>query len=229
MKSLAINDLPAYGWHKSVDETVRNNQGLVARVAKYYHARVNLSERVDFEDLMQEGRIGVVEAWRRFDPARGLKFSTYAIYWIRQRMARYLTANASELHVPIATKTEQTRAAAAIARKKCVRLDDPWSGSDDGSESDLSGVLGSDDLNHEANSERMWKRAQVERLMRALTPRERVIVREFFEFVRYSDKVATLQSVADRHGVSKERVRQIVAKAVEKMRAEFERGGKRAA
>src|SRR5689334_20247056 len=58
---------------------IERNLGLVQSVARSYSGR-----SVPFEDLVQEGTIGLIRAVEKFDHARGLKFSTYAVWWIRR-------------------------------------------------------------------------------------------------------------------------------------------------
>lgn len=67
----------------TVDEVVEQNMGLVCNMAKKY-AR----NQFEFDDCVQDGVMGMIEAWNRFDPATGNRFSTYAHYWIWQRISR---------------------------------------------------------------------------------------------------------------------------------------------
>jgi RNA polymerase primary sigma factor len=74
-----------------------NNTGLVAFVA-HKHKTINLS----FDDLMQEGSIGLIRAVDRFDAQRGICFSTYAIFWIKQAISRLIVKQEKVVRLPVA-------------------------------------------------------------------------------------------------------------------------------
>jgi RNA polymerase primary sigma factor len=75
---------------------VENNLRLVISVAKRYNFR-----GTGMMDLIQEGNMGLLKAIQKFDPARGFRFSTYATWWIRQSISRYLNENARTIRIPV--------------------------------------------------------------------------------------------------------------------------------
>ncbi len=77
------------------EQLVLANLGFVVAIAREYR---NLG--VPFEDLLNEGNIGLIEAARRFDPSRGTRFITYAVWWIRKAIRRALTRHAGNVYVP---------------------------------------------------------------------------------------------------------------------------------
>ncbi|MEA4811275.1 MAG: sigma-70 family RNA polymerase sigma factor [Anaerolineaceae bacterium] len=77
-------------------ELVENNLRLVISVAKKYNYRGGT-----MMDLIQEGNMGLLKAIQKFDPARGFRFSTYATWWIRQSISRYLNENARTIRIPV--------------------------------------------------------------------------------------------------------------------------------
>ncbi len=77
------------------DRLVEANMRLVINIAKNYH-----NPLVPFEDLVQEGAIGLMTAAERFDPAKGYRFSTYATHWIRQAISRAIDNKAKAIRIP---------------------------------------------------------------------------------------------------------------------------------
>ena len=78
---------------------VEGNIRLVINVAKRYSDRLN--GQIEFQDLINEGVVGLTRAVEKFDPKRGYKFSTYAYWWIRQGITRALSHTASLIRLPM--------------------------------------------------------------------------------------------------------------------------------
>ena len=78
------------------DQLVLRNQGLVGKVARRY-----FDTGLPFEDLMQEGQIGLIKAGERYDPSRGTRFSTYAVWWIRQAIGRAVANTGRTIRLPV--------------------------------------------------------------------------------------------------------------------------------
>ena len=79
----------------SPDELVEHNLRLVAWIARRYQGR-----GLPLEDLISEGHLGLIEASRRWDPERGVRFASYAQWWVRQAMRRALQLQASNVRLP---------------------------------------------------------------------------------------------------------------------------------
>jgi RNA polymerase primary sigma factor len=166
---------------------------------------------VSFLDLIHEGNLGLIEAARRFDPSRNVKFITYAVWWIREAMMHVLS--------------DQTRAfsfppklfAALHNNTGDVSLSDPLNGRDKQSAGELADVLAldlvppiEDEMIHQSDLDGLTA------ALRDLDGKEREVVRLRFGFE--DDEPRTLQEIGDRLHLSRERVRQIESRAKEKLR-----------
>jgi RNA polymerase primary sigma factor len=166
---------------------------------------------VSFLDLIHEGNLGLMEAARRFDPSRNVKFITYAVWWIREAMMHVLS--------------DQTRAfsfppklfALLHSSTADVSLNEPVNGRDERSAGELADVLAldvvppiEDEMIHQSNL------ADLMAALGDLDGKEREVVRLRFGFE--DDEPRTLQEIGNRLHLSRERVRQIEARAKEKLR-----------
>jgi len=82
--------------NECINRLVRANLRLVIAIAKRY-----VNRGLPFSDLMQEGNIGLMKAAERFDPTRGFRFSTYATWWIRQAITRAISEYSRTIRIPV--------------------------------------------------------------------------------------------------------------------------------
>jgi RNA polymerase primary sigma factor len=223
------------------DQLIEANMRLVLSIAKSYHSTL-----IPYEDLVQEGAIGLITAAERFDPARGFRFSTYATHWIRQSIGRAIDNKSRAIRVPAhisetLRKIERTRAeilkesgeeptAEEIARKAGLTLRkvdscltaslDPVSldamvGEDENTS--LVSMLGDKTAaDPEDEVVRREVEIQIQKMLNALSERERQIMRRRLGFDDAEARV--LQDIGAELNLSRERVRQIEAQALRKMR-----------
>jgi RNA polymerase primary sigma factor len=189
----------------AVTRLVESNLRFVVSYAKRYRGF-----GVSILDLIHEGNLGLMEAARRYDPERNVKFITYAVWWVREAMVHVLADQTRAFSFP-------PKLFASLRAGTDVSLNDPVApGAGDGHPRELAEVLLQDGA---AIEEEMIHQADVDELIEALGDldgKEREVVRLRFGFD--DDQEHTLQEIGDRLHLSRERVRQIETRAKDKLR-----------
>ncbi len=225
---------------RAKDELVRCNLRLVVDIAKHYTGR-----GLTLLDLVQEGNIGLMKAAERYQYRKGFKFSTYATWWIRQGITRALADQSRTIRIPVHQTEASHRIlrvtrrlgqqlgrparleeVARVLRMRPDRLHETMQAFQEPVALEKSVGDGSTEFGEllpdlqaippDAHVHRTELSHQLERILGTLTPREQTVIR--LRFGIGHDEACTLEQVGQSLSVTRERIRQIEAKALKKLK-----------
>ena len=237
----ALAERMVNGDQEAKKQLIESNLRLVVSIAKKYIGR-----GMQFLDLIQEGNLGLIKAVDKFDQNKGFKFSTYATWWIRQAITRAIADQARTIRIPVhmvetinklirtsrhllqtlgreptpeeiaaelEMPVERVREVLKVAQEP-ISLETPVGEED---ESNLGNFIPDEDApSPSEQAADVLLREHIEDVMQTLTPREAKVLK--LRFGLQDGRMRTLEEVGKEFDVTRERIRQIEAKALRKLR-----------
>ncbi|MCL4510818.1 MAG: sigma-70 family RNA polymerase sigma factor [Bacteroidetes bacterium] len=226
---------------KSLEKLIKANLRFVVSVAKQYQ-----NQGLSLGDLINEGNLGLIKAAKRFDPTRGFKFISYAVWWIRQSILQALAEQSRIVRLPLnrvgalnkigkkfselEQEFEREPSPSEIAEQldmslyevdKTLQISGRHLSVDQpfvqGEDNKLLDVMADDNqLPPDYSLMKESLRTEVERALKSLTDREAEVIRLYFGIER--EHPLTLEEIGEKFNLTRERVRQIKEKAIRRLR-----------
>lgn len=229
------------GDKEALQKLIESNLRFVIKISKKYR-----KSGLPFLDLINEGNVGLIEAAKRFDPERKVRFTSYAVWWIRQAILHYLSQATQVYRLSPKTANILYRVATTLSKRRAEQNENPSREalaleigvSLKELNASLEATAGTLSLDHpidengdltlgdaleqstipsaETSSASIFLKEQIERSLGKLSPMEEKVLR--LRFGLDDDNPLTLKQIGDKMSLSRERIRQIEAQALNKLR-----------
>lgn len=237
-EEVKLAKLVAEGDQRATEKLVKSNLRFVISVAKEYQ-----NQGLPLSDLISEGNLGLIKAAAKFDPTRGFRFISYAVWWVKQSIIQSLNDNARTVRLPVNVTNNVSKLKKEMVKfeqmngRKATSSDDLFD--KDGKKFDMSilnhptcsslnekinedgdevmDVIADNSFNRpdeDVYSDEILK-SELNETLSVLSERERKIIEMYFGMDGGS---MTLEQIGDEYNLTKERIRQIKEKALRKLK-----------
>lgn len=218
-KEEELTELCLNGDTKAREELIKANLRFVISIAKTYQ-----NNGIPLSDLIAEGNLGLLKAIEKFDRSKGYRFISYAVWWIKQSIIESINENSRNIRIPVNQINEYLK-----AKKESKDSEDevvdmfPTTQSifdtinEEGDE--LLDIIQDDDAlmpDHQLNNNQDNLKVELDKLLSKLDEKERSIIKMYFGI---DGEPMTLEAIGEEFDLTKERIRQIKQKSLNKIRA----------
>ncbi|MCR5732169.1 MAG: RNA polymerase sigma factor RpoD/SigA [Sphaerochaetaceae bacterium] len=230
------------GDKKAREKLINSNLRFVVSVAKQFQG-----QGLPFEDLINEGNIGLMVALDKYEPEKGYHFISYAVWWIRQSIMKAINEKSRAVRLPLNRANELVQIQKAqkklmlindgdvsleelgketgldqelikdllMINREMISLDAPIKNKGEDSTSRVIDSIEYEGMSPEENTIEKELKRDIETALSTLTEKERAVI--IRRFGLYNTDPLSLKEIGDMYGLTKERIRQIEKKALEKM------------
>lgn len=236
-REFELSNLIKEGNQKAKDELIRSNLRFVISIAKQYQGR-----GLEISDLVSDGNIGLIKAAEKFDSSKGIKFISYAVWWIRQSILQGLSDNSRTIRLPLnqintlnkirncqselEQKLQRTPDSGELADALDIDVDKINLGITSSQfTKSLNTPIGDDDMiledtifgdfETDLELEKESVKFEINQLLNKLSDKEKLVIELSFGL---KGEEMTLSEIGQKLGVSSERIRQIKTGALKKLK-----------
>lgn len=216
------------GDKNAIEELIQSNLKFVVSIAKEYK-----SYGLPLNDLINEGNYGLIKAVEKFDPDKGYKFISYAVWWIRQSILQALNENSRTIRYPnsLISKVNKAKKENVDSEEyneenefinelpKCSYMDDDLS-SDNSNEVSIDSFY-YEEMDEETEDDKQKFSEELNKTLAILDEREKGIIECYFG-MNGNDDDLTLEDIGEKYNLTKERVRQIKELSIRKLRSNID-------
>jgi RNA polymerase primary sigma factor len=194
----------------SLEILIKHNLRLVLKIAQSYQ-----NAGLDFEDIVAEGNLGLIEAATRYDGDKGNRFSTYASWWIRQAILFAISQKGRQVRLPMNVINDMRKILGKVEIEKSISLDTNVSEDDDRSNENFFPA----ECEYTKGENLEYAKFFVKKCIDCINERDREIVLAYYGIDREYELSKDL--ISERYGLTRTRVNQIIKSSLQSIRTKL--------
>ncbi len=193
---------------------IKHNLRLVIKIAQSYQ-----NVGLDFDDIVSEGNIGLIEAATRYDGDKGNRFSTYASWWIKQSILFAISQKGRQIRLPMNVINDMRKILGKIEIERSISLDTTVSEDDDRSNENFFPA----ECVYTKEENKEYAKFFVKKCIDCVNERDREIVLAYYGIDREYE--LSKDDISERYGLTRTRVNQILKSSISSIRTKLGVGG----
>lgn len=191
----------------ALEVLIKHNLRLVIKISQSYQ---NIG--LDFEDVVSEGNLGLIEAATRYDGDKGNRFSTYASWWIKQSILFAVSQKGRQVRLPMNVLNDMRKILGKIEIEKSISLDATISDEDDRSNENFFPA----ECIYTKEENKEYQKFFVKKCIESVNERDREIVLAYYGIDREYE--LSKDDISERYGLTRTRINQILKSSISSMR-----------